>query len=200
MVFIGLLLIASSPAYSIANKIVILSDCLSIAYGFAPESSWVQKLDQRLKVMHYPYEVVNMSNGGDTTQQGLEKISEILKVNPTLTILALGGNDGLRGLDPVFIENNLSQIIQKIQENGSKILLVRLLSLPTNYGSVYSKRFASIFDRLSEKHHLKIVSVKSIEESNKKQQDNVHLSENAQMDILNTLWPYIIESLKKEES
>ena len=141
-----------------------------------------------------------MSNGGDTTQQGLEKIPEILKVNPTLTILALGGNDGLRGFDPVFIENNLSQIIQKIQENGSKIVLVRLLSLPTNYGSVYSKRFASIFDRLSEKHQLKIVSVKSIEESNKKQQDNVHLSENAQIDILNNLWPHIIENLKKEES
>ncbi len=200
MVFMGILLIASSPVYSIANKIVILSDCLSIAYGFAPESSWVQKLDHRLQVMHYPYEVVNMSNGGDTTQQGLEKIPEILKINPTLTIIALGGNDGLRGLDPVFIENNLSQIVQKIQENGSKVLLVRLLSLPTNYGSVYSKRFASIFDHLSQKYNLKTVFVKSIEASNKKQQDNVHLSENAQIDILNTLWPHIIEDLKTEES
>lgn len=190
-----LFLICSYPACSVENKIVILSDCLSAAYGFDTKHSWVTLLETRLKKHRLPYTVVNLSNGGDTTQQGIEKIPDVLNHHPALVILALGGNDGLRGLSPAFIEKNLAHIIASIQKRGHKILLVRLLPLPSNYGPAYCKRFAAIFEQLRQQYHIKLVTIKTLESGAKKQDDNVHLSIDAQQDILEALWPDIVASL-----
>jgi lysophospholipase L1-like esterase len=76
--------------------------------------------------------------------------------------------------------------------------LIRLLPLPTNYGSVYRKKFTEIFDHLQEKYQLNMIYVTSIEGPDKKQDDHVHLSSAAQIDILNTIWPSLIKMLQSQ--
>ena len=195
-----LLLVATFPVYSLAKTIVVLSDCLGSAYGFDPALNWVTGLGVRLKNMHSSYQVINISHGGDTTEQGLEKLPQaLLDYNPSMVIIALGGNDGLRGLSPDFIENNLMRMIALIQKQGAELLVVRF-SLPMNYGPVYQKRFRNIFEKLDNVYHLKdrLIDIQSLEKApEKKQWDRIHPTADAQGEILEALWPLIKKNLKE---
>ncbi|MBP6103741.1 MAG: arylesterase [Gammaproteobacteria bacterium] len=188
-----------APPILTSSTILVLSDCLAEAYGFDPDQSWVLLLSKRLSDQQWPYQVVNISNSGDTTQQGLEKLPEALKqYHPALVIVALGSNDGLRGFPTPFIYENLSQITALIQGYPAKILLVRL-GLPTNYGPVYQKQFSSIFDRLEERYHLSnsMILIDAISsQAQNKQFDNLHPSAEAQQVILDALWPAIKRNLR----
>ncbi len=186
---------AETPAPS---TILVLSDCLATAYGFDPHQNWVVLLEKRMQDRHWPYQVVNISNPGDTTQQGLEKLPAALKAyNPALVIVALGGNDGLRGFPTSFIDKNLSQITQLIQGHPSKMLLVRL-GLPTNYGPAYQKQFSDVFIEIAKRYHLSdsLILIDAITGNAKNTQaDHLHPKAQAQQAILDTLWPAIERDL-----
>jgi acyl-CoA thioesterase-1 len=102
--------------------------------------------------------VVNAGVSGNTTTDGLSRLSEVLAYKPRITIVEFGGNDGLRGLPLETTRNNLEQIIQMLQGAGSKVLLAGM-TLPPNYGGDYITRFGQIYVDLAKKYNAAADSV-----------------------------------------
>ena len=115
------------PAQVMADKSVIMvfGDSLSAGYGIPLKKSWVSLLQARLDKKKYRYRVVNASISGDTSSSGLSRLPTALAVHkPEIVILALGGNDGLRGLPIEQTKKNLSRMVTILKSKNIKILLV----------------------------------------------------------------------------
>ena len=131
---------SSSPA-----TILVLGDSISGAYGINTNEGWVALLQQRLTQKGFNYRVVNASVSGDTTRTGLNRLGNALQQHhPTIVIVALGGNDGLRGLPFSEIEASLTDIIQLSQQQGAKVLLAGV-RLPPNYGEFITPALPACF-------------------------------------------------------
>ncbi len=177
-----------------------MGDSLSNAHGIELNQGWVSLLKERLKQQHFPYEVVNISMSGDTTNNGIEKLPPALKqYQPAIVIIALGANDGLRGLPITLIHKNLQTLVTLSQKSRAKVLLVGLL-LPLNYGPIYCKQFEETYQSISLQYHLIEVPflLKDIAlNPNLMQSDGLHPTANAQPSILENIWPYLKKMLKK---
>ena len=136
-----------------AFRILILGDSLTEGYGIPPTDAYPyllqSKLNANLPADSQPYEVINGGVTGSTTSGGATRIDWYLKTPPDFLIVALGGNDGLRGIAPQQTKNNLRKIIQKAQQSNIPVLLAGM-KLPPNYGSPYLKDFENIFPQLAD--------------------------------------------------
>src|SRR6185436_4960842 len=101
-------------------------------------------LQARLAREGYAYRVVNAGVSGDTSAGGLRRLDWVLKLAPDIVIVALGANDGLRGLPPEAMRDNLAAIIPRIQAKRAKVLLAGM-RMPPNYGAEYTRDFAKVF-------------------------------------------------------
>lgn len=173
------------------NTILVIGDSLSAAHGMSSEQGWVALLAKRLQDNHYHYQLVNASVSGDTTSNGLARLPAALqKHHPVITIIALGGNDGLRGVSLAVIEKNLDKMIEAALDANSKVLLLSV-RLPLNYGPAYNDGFQKIFTDLAEKNNVKTVMMLQNIDENKKlfQADGIHPTAEAQQVILANIWP-----------
>lgn len=190
----GSVLAVNSTA-SAANKtpatILVLGDSLSGAFGLDTDEGWVALLQQQLTRQGYDYRVINASVSGDTTRTGLSRIQPALKAHdPAIVIVALGGNDGLRGLPFSEIENSLASIIQRCKEQGTQILLVGV-RLPPNYGAVYNQKFAELYRRLADSYQVPLVAKmldKVAENRALMQADGMHPKAEAQPQVMENIW------------
>ena len=140
------------PVASNRPKIVAFGDSLTAGFGLAEKESYPYLLQEKLKTDGYDYEVVNAGISGDTTLGGLERIDWSLEQeNVQILILALGGNDLLRGLSPKQMKDNLEKIIQKAQAKNVQVLLCGMLAPPT-MGAQYQRDFVATFPDLAAKY------------------------------------------------
>ncbi len=178
-----------------ANKtpasILVLGDSLSGAYGINISEGWVALLQQQIINEGYDYRVINASVSGDTTRTGLSRIDSALKSHaPEIVIIALGGNDGLRGLAFSEIENSLSSIIESCKKNHVEILLVGV-RMPPNYGAVYNKQFTELYRRLAQRYEIPLVPrmLNQVAEHRElMQQDGMHPKAEAQPQVMKNVW------------
>lgn len=177
-----------------AATLLVLGDSLSAGYGIKAESGWVNLLDQRLKSEGYGYRIINASVSGETTAGGRVRLSALLKTHqPTIVILELGANDGLRGLPILSLRSNLNAMIGAAQAAKAKVLLVGM-QIPPNYGEQYTQQFAKSFTDLADTHRIKLVPfflAKVALDSSLLQTDNLHPNERAQPLLLSTVWPQL---------
>ena len=104
--------------------ILILGDSLSAGFGMDVEDSWVHLLEIRLQEKGHSYRILNSSVSGDTTQGGLTRLPRLLdRYQPEIVIIELGGNDGLRGINPDVTRKNMTLMIQKSRQSGAQVLL-----------------------------------------------------------------------------
>jgi len=150
-----LLSLISGPAWpAAAPRILIIGDSISAAYGIDHKLGWVNLLQQRLSEKGYPHIIVNASVSGDTTLNGLTRLPLLLeRYRPTIVIIELGGNDGLRGLPLSEMQDNLEQMIQVSLDHGSRVVLTGI-RLPPNYGPDFNRRFAAIYQHLAQRYGL----------------------------------------------
>jgi acyl-CoA thioesterase-1 len=135
-----------------ASKLLVYGDSLSSAYGMPTQQGWVALLEESLKQEHGDYSVANASISGETSAGGLARISKTLeRETPSIVILELGGNDGLRGLPVAAMKKNLAAIIDRAQKAGAKVLLVGM-RMPPNYGEAYNKAFEQAFADLAKEY------------------------------------------------
>lgn len=121
------------------------------------EQAWPQLLAKRWQQEQVAVKLINASVSGDTTQGGLQRLPSLLKKHqPSLVLLELGGNDGLRGLPPALIEKNLEQMINLSQASGAKVILTDI-QLPPNYGRRYLQKFEPIFSELAKTHQVPLL-------------------------------------------
>ncbi|MDO9150246.1 MAG: arylesterase [Methylotenera sp.] len=190
----------SAPALAENPKIMIYGDSLSAAYGIPQQQGWVSLLQKKLASEHYQYEVINASISGETTSGGVSRINNALKqVKPSIVIIELGANDGLRGLPIQEMTTNLETIIQQSKESGAKLLLVGM-RIPPNYGPQYTKLFSQSYVKLSQVHQIPLVPfmLENIAaKANLIQDDGLHPNAVAQPMVLDNIWPHLKKLLKK---
>lgn len=155
------------------------------------KQGWVYLLEQKLKKNNYTYKVINISATGATTSNGLSRLPQALEeYKPTITIIALGGNDGLRGLPLETIKSNLNKMAVLIRKAGSKVLLAGV-RLPPNYGPQYTSQFQAIFPAVADANKASVVPMmlKGVGENwDMFQSDGIHPTAEAQEQILNNVW------------
>ncbi len=185
-----------------ASKPVILvfGDSLSAAYGIPKEQGWVNLLSQRVKDNQLPYEVANASVSGETTAGGLSRLPAALKqFKPSIVVLELGANDGLRGLPVDAMKNNLEKMIQASKQANAQVVLLGML-IPPNYGPKYTNGFKAAFLDLAEKYKTPFIPffLNGISgHSDLVLEDGLHPNVNAQRKILENVWPTLKPLLTK---
>lgn len=171
--------------------ILVLGDSLSGAWGIDRQQGWVALMQKQLQQQAYPHKMVNASVSGDTTRTGLSRLDAALKQHqPAIVIVALGGNDGLRGLPFSEVQGSLAKIIERCHKQNAKVVLVGV-RLPSNYGPAYNKKFAEIYQQLAK--HYKIPLVPRMldqvgEHRELMQEDGIHPTARAQPQIMHNIW------------
>jgi len=173
------------------STLLVLGDSLSAAYGIKEQEGWVALLATRLKTTTPAYQVTNASISGETTAGGLTRLPQLLQeIDPRIVIIALGANDGLRGLSLKDMRHNLRQMIELSQQHGSRVLLVGM-ELPPNYGPAYSQLFHQSFEQLAEQEKVTYHPFLLAGLGEKKelfQADGLHPVAAAQPQILDNIW------------
>lgn len=128
-----------------ADTLVVLGDSISAAYGLDKADGWVSLLEQQLTEHCDNISVKNASVSGETTAGGLARLPAILEeTKPSLLVIELGGNDGLRGLSPKVMQQNLKQMIQLGKQAGARVVVLGIY-VPPNLGAAYSRLFEQAF-------------------------------------------------------
>lgn len=171
--------------------LLVLGDSLSASFGMERSQGWVSLLSQKLSQHRYPVQVINASISGETTQGGLQRLPALLKKHkPSLVIVELGGNDGLRGLKLSMIESNLQRIIKTIKSNNAEIMLTGI-RLPPNYGQNYTEKFYKIYSDLADRENITLVPfiMDGVATSKQLMQaDGIHPTREAQPILLDNVW------------
>ena len=182
-------------------KILIYGDSLSAGYGLAQAQGWGSLLQKKLTAEHYPYTVVNASISGETTSGGSTRFAATLtKFKPTIIILELGANDGLRGLPIQSMAQNLNNMIVLGKKSKAKILLIGM-KIPPNYGPKYTASFSQTYLKLSQQHQVALVPFMLENIAAKPsliQDDGLHPNTLGQPLILYNIWPKLKPLLKKQ--
>ncbi|MBL7664377.1 MAG: arylesterase, partial [Bacteriovoracaceae bacterium] len=154
-------------------------------------------LEKKLLAEKYDIKVINAGVSGSTTASASQRLAWYLKAKPEILLLALGANDGLRGLKITESQKNLEQVIEKAQASGTTVILAGML-LPPNYGKEYSKQFEQMFKDLAKKYSLSFIPflLKGVGGEKKLNiEDGMHPNENGHKKILETVYPYIVKAL-----
>ncbi|HEY7791474.1 MAG TPA: arylesterase [Vicinamibacterales bacterium] len=138
-------------------RIVVLGDSLTAGYGLASQDlAFPGVLQQRLDRAGYHFQVINAGVSGDTTAGGLRRLAWSLRGPVKILIVALGGNDGLRGIPVAEMKTNLATIIETAQGRGIDVLLAGM-EAPPNYGPAYTRAFHQVFRDLAVQDHVTFV-------------------------------------------
>ena len=139
-----------------ASTVLFLGDSLTEGYQLEREEAYPALIEKSLKLKHPDLKVINGGSSGATSAGGMKRLNWYAKTKPDILVLALGSNDGLRGMDLKESEKYLSSIIEKAQSEKKKVLLVGM-KMPTNYGEPYRTNFEKLFPTLAKKYHLPLV-------------------------------------------
>ncbi len=137
------------------EKAVVLAfgDSLTAGYGVNEEESYPSRLQLKITSAGFPHKVVNAGVSGDTTAGGVRRVRWLMKHEPEIVILALGANDGLRGLSIDEMRRNLETMIGICREHNARVLFAGMKTLP-NYGEDYMREFETVFSELAKKQDL----------------------------------------------
>jgi acyl-CoA thioesterase-1 len=196
---------AASPAPSSGTpsadsgrpKIVLLGDSLTAGLGLLESQAYPAVLQQKIDADGYDYEVDNAGVSGDTSAGGLRRLDWALQGNVRVLVLALGANDGLRGLSVAEMTNNLTQIIERARERNVMVILAGM-EAPPNYGQEYATSFRQAFRTIAQKERVVFVpflldKVAGVPELN--QSDGIHPNVKGAQIVAETVWNVLRPSL-----
>ena len=195
---VGFFLLLSFAAQA-TDTILVVGDSISAVYGLAQGQSWPSLLEKRLREQRLDYSVVNASISGDTTAGGRSRIGAALdRARPTVVIIALGGNDGLRGLPIAALRDNLHAMIEAVRARKARVVLAGM-KLPPNYGPDYTRAFEQSYAELARRHKAALVPFLLDGVAEKRelfQPDGIHPVAEAQPQILDNVWKVLKPQLK----
>lgn len=174
-----------------ASTILVWGDSLSAGYGLKSGEAWPTLLQTRLKDEGFRHTVVNASVSGETSAGGRSRLPAALEQHkPSIVILELGANDGLRGLRPQLMAENLTAMIDAARAAGSQVLLVGM-QMPPNYGAAYTRRFAQTFTDVAQAREVPLVPFLLDGFADQPElflSDGIHPTAEAQPRVLDTVW------------
>jgi len=197
---LGLLWLSlSATAQAREHNILVLGDSISAAYGMSLEQGWVALLARQLK-NEYPrqHTVVNASISGETTAGGLRRLPPLLlEHQPTIVIIELGANDGLRGYPLGTLRGNLVKLVHLSQDAGAEVILLPM-EIPPNYGTRYTSGFRQSYVHVAQETSSTIspfILDGVATNPGLMQDDGIHPTVEAQPKLLHNVLPTVIEAL-----
>lgn len=204
-----LLLLCTLPAPSFAaSNLLLLGDSLGAGHGVALELRWSRLLQLRLDQLYpHRWKVINASISGETTDGGLRRLPDLLnRYRPAITLLELGGNDGLRGFSLAVTRKNLAAMITDCRNAHSQVVLIGI-RLPPNYGPQYTQAFADIYTQLARGFNVPLVPfllAGVYDKAGMMQEDGIHPTAKAQPQLLDTVWktlaPVVAEASQSRDA
>ena len=189
----GLLFAEESPNANAANKrIVILGDSITVGYGLDPKEAYPALLQKKIDIAKLPYTVANAGVSGDTTAGGLRRVAWVMGKGADVLVIALGGNDGLRGISPEETKKNLLGIIAKARSKNPEIqILLAGMQMPDNMGPNFTARFKAVFPEAAKESQATLVpylleGVGGVEKLN--QADGIHPTPEGQAKVVDNIW------------
>jgi acyl-CoA thioesterase-1 len=190
---------ASATARTGAPRIVALGDSLTSGRGVGKALAYPAVLQERLIDEGYDYEVVNAGVSGDTTAGALRRLREAMDGDVQVLIVALGANDGLRGVQVEQLTSNLSRIIEEAQRRGISVILVGMDALPVR-GWAYSVAFHRAYEQLAARYRVPLIPfilLNVMSDPALMQRDRVHPNEAGARAIAEYIWPYLEPLLRR---
>jgi len=184
-------------------NILVLGDSLTAGYGLAPEEAFPVKLEQRLKKEGRNVRVLNGGVSGDTSAGGRARLDWALADKPDAVIVELGANDGLRGLEPAQMKDNLDAIIADLKKRNIAVLLAGMRA-PPNFGPRYGAEFDAVYPSLAKKHAVPLYPFflnGVAAEPALNQRDGIHPNRDGVRVIVDRITSYVLrllDSLKEE--
>ncbi len=192
---------APRPGAPLANRpvIVALGDSLTAGLGVDADKNYPARLQQLIDAGGYAYRVVNAGVSGDTSAQGLNRLQTVLDLHPEIVIVALGANDGLRGLPTSETARNLDAITTALLSAHAKVILAGM-EMPPNLGPEYTRSFRQIYTELAKKHNVPLIpfllaGVGGIASLN--QEDGIHPTAQGYEIVSDTVWKTLRPLLKR---
>lgn len=179
------------------TKILFLGDSLTEGYGVSQDQAYPAKLQEILQEAGHAVEVINAGSSGSTSASALERMQWHMQSAPDIVVLALGGNDGLRGVSVDATYDNLAKAIDLAQDNNVPVYLASM-KLPYNYGEDYRQAFEETFERLLKDKNIQAVpfmleGVGGVEEMNLP--DGIHPNQKGHTQIAKNLAGFLISEL-----
>jgi acyl-CoA thioesterase-1 len=191
---------AQSAAPKATSTVLVMGDSLSAAYGLSASQGWVALTATQVARTRPGWRVVNASISGETTAGGASRIASELKRNrPSVVVIELGANDGLRGLPLAQTRANLERMIKSSQDAGAKVLLIGM-RMPPNLGREYTEGFQRNFSELSKMHKTAflpfLLEPIALDRANF-QPDNLHPVAAVQPQLRDHVWKALAPLLKQ---
>lgn len=183
------------PSYR--GSIFAVGDSLTAGLGVMEDEAWPALLEKKLQNKGYNWQVINAGISGETSSGVLSRIKWILARKPEIVILETGGNDGLRGIPPSVIRENINKAVQMLQENDVTVLLAGM-QIVENLGADYTKEFADIYPSIARERNCLLIPFFLQEvagESALNQADMIHPNVEGHKIIAETLYPYVLQVL-----
>ena len=140
------------------GNILFLGDSLTIGLGVQQEQAYPALIQEKIRAANLPFDVINAGISGDTSAGGLARLDWVLQKPVDVLVLALGANDGLRGLPVAQLKSNLQSIIDKVKaKNPAVKIVIAGMEIPPNYGADYAAQFSAVFPELAKQNHAALV-------------------------------------------
>ena len=171
-------------------RIVILGDSLTAGLGLPPQQAYPMLLQQRLDAHGLKYRIINGGVSGDTSAGGLDRLNLALEGDVRVLILALGANDGLRGLPVDELKRNLTRMIERAVARGITVVLAGM-EAPPNFGPRYTADFHNVYVDLAARYHLKLIPflLQGVAgDSSLNQRDGIHPNAQGERIVTDNVW------------
>ena len=177
------------------SSILVLGDSISAGYGMNVDDGWVNLMNQTLRQRELAYRMVNASISGETTVGGLRRLPDLLQEHaPSIVVIELGGNDGLRGYPTTKILDNLLTMTDLVKAAGAQPVIITM-RIPPNYGPRYTRAFEQVFADAAEQSKATLVPFLFEElavDAQMMQDDGIHPTAKAQPLLVEGFLPYLL--------
>jgi acyl-CoA thioesterase-1 len=184
-------------------RVIFLGDSLTAGLGLNPPQSFPALIQRRLESAGYEYRVVNAGVSGDTSAGGLRRLEwAMAEGDAKVLVVALGGNDGLRGLPPEQLEKNLAAIIEKGIARGLTVILAGM-EAPPNFGADYTTRFRKVYTTLADRYSLRLIPFLLdgvAGQASLNQADGIHPNEDGAKVVADLVWRTLEPELARTRS
>lgn len=182
------------------KRLLVLGDSLTAGYEIAKDDAYPALLEKKLNATGTIWQVANGGRSGDTSKNGLARLRWLMKKPADVLVIALGGNDGLRGLSPEEMRKNLKAMIDLARKESPDVqILLAGMQMPDNMGAEYVKKFQEVFPSLAKEEKLTLIpfllkDVGGVDAMN--QEDRIHPNEAGHKKIAETVWESLEPLLK----
>jgi acyl-CoA thioesterase-1 len=191
----------ATPQPETRGVIVAVGDSLTEGFRVSQSEAYPALLEQKLRANGYPYQVINAGVSAETSSGTLSRVNWVLNLKPDIVILETGANDGLRAIDPELTEANLNAIIDRFQDDGVAVVLAGMQTIQ-NLGQKYTDAYREIYPTVAAKQGAILIPFfleDVAAEPGLNQEDGIHPTAEGYEIIVETVYPYVVEAIEKQD-